>query len=219
MLKYTKLSHFLNILNNLQGKTGKNIITQKDMNLIRKKLVLKIYTRYSPKHKIYKYLKLTYRNTLFSLKLICSCLIVDNDLDLKKLDQDSLNYVLQVKEYKLILVPIEQRDIKLCLKELKLMKYFEYIPYITYKLGGIKPIQFTETELKWILEISKEVFKIKLKRQVSFIYILYKICQLLKLDCCQQLRHVLPTRIIQSLVYNKIWRDITKQLGYQFIPT
>ena len=75
------------------------------------------------------------------------------------------------------------------LKELRLNKYYEHIPYITNKLNDIPPPRFSrnqvDTFLKMFILIQEPWEKFKDKQRKNFLsygYILHKFCELLELD-------------------------------------
>jgi len=111
------------------------------------------------------------------------------------------------------------------LKKLKLNKYYEHIPYIIYRLNGIKPPTFSkelEEKLRFMFkEIQQpfeEVCPTKRKNFLSYSYVLYKFFELLGLDNYKKQFSLLKSRP-KLHEQDKIWRDICKITKWQYIPS
>jgi hypothetical protein len=111
------------------------------------------------------------------------------------------------------------------LKKLKLNKYYEHIPYIIYRLNGIKPPTFSkelEEKLRFMFkEIQQpfeEVCPSKRKNFLSYSYVLYKFFELLGLDNYKKQFSLLKSRT-KLHEQDKIWRDICKITKWQYIPS
>lgn len=114
------------------------------------------------------------------------------------------------------------RDI---LKKLRLYKYYEHIPFITYKITGIlPPIMSRKTEIKirnMFKEIQEPFAKYCPKNRKNFLnynYVLYKFCELLELDEFKKCFPLLKSR--EKLIeQDKIWENICKELDWQYIES
>jgi len=111
------------------------------------------------------------------------------------------------------------------LKKLKLNKYYEHIPYIIYRLNGVKPPTIgkeLEEKLrlmfKEIQQPFEEVCPPSRKNFLSYSYVLYKFFELLGLDEFKNRFTLLKSR---SKLHDqdKIWRDICKITKWEYIPS
>ena len=116
--------------------------------------------------------------------------------------------------------------IRLVLKKLSLTQYYEHTPYIVNKLSGLPfPIinESTENELKKMFQQIQEPFERHKQppNRISFIgysYVMRKFCELLELDnfIC---RFPLSKSRQKLRLYDKIWKGICSDLGWQYIPS
>jgi hypothetical protein len=120
---------------------------------------------------------------------------------------------------------ITHAKVRSFLKKLKLNKYYEHVPYITNILNGIQPPKMTlelEERLRRMFQEIQEPFNKHCpenrKNFLSYSYVLYKFCELLGeddyLDCFPLLKS--KEKLYQQDV---IWRNICKELKWEFIPT
>ena len=111
------------------------------------------------------------------------------------------------------------------LKKLKYNKYYENIPHIINVINGVKaPKLSSETE-----EILRSLFKdIQVpfmnncppnrRNFLSYSYVLHKFCELLELDYLLEFFPLLKSRE-KLQQQDKIWKDICKDLKWQYIPS
>lgn len=111
------------------------------------------------------------------------------------------------------------------LKKLKLNKYYEHIPYIVYRLSGIKPPTLgkeLEEKLKFMFKEIQQPFEEvrpdKRKNFLSYSYVLYKFFELLGLDDFKKQFSLLKSRT-KLHEQDKIWRDICRLTKWQYIPS
>jgi hypothetical protein len=120
---------------------------------------------------------------------------------------------------------ITQTRVKDMLKKLKLNKYYEHTPYITCVLNGINPPQMSqalEDKLRLMFRRIQEPFKKFCpegrKNFLSYSYILYKFCELLSEDDFLVCFPLLKSK--EKLhKQDQIWKKITEELKWEFIPT
>lgn len=120
---------------------------------------------------------------------------------------------------------ITQTRVRDMLKKLKLNKYYEHTPYITCVLNGITPPQMSqalEDKLRLMFRHIQEPFKKFCpegrKNFLSYSYILYKFCELLSED---DFLICFPLLKSKEKLYkqDQIWKKITEELQWEFIPT
>lgn len=120
---------------------------------------------------------------------------------------------------------ITQTKVRDMLKKLKLNKYYEHTPYITCVLNGITPPQMSqalEDKLRVMFRHIQEPFKkycpAGRKNFLSYSYILYKFCELLSED---DFLVCFPLLKSKEKLYkqDQIWKKITEELQWEFIPT
>jgi hypothetical protein len=120
---------------------------------------------------------------------------------------------------------ITHARVRAFLKKLKLNKYYEHVPYIANILNGIQPPKMSlglEERLRRMFQDIQEPFNKHCpenrKNFLSYSYVLYKFCELLceddYLDCFPLLKS--KEKLYQQDV---IWRNICKELKWEFIPT
>ena len=120
---------------------------------------------------------------------------------------------------------ITHRKVRGLLKKLDLNKYYEHAPYITTILNGVKPPtmpQFLEDKLRLMFgQIQKPFEKhcpADRKNFLSYAYTLYKFCELLGED---EYLPCFPLLKSKEKLHkqDEIWKLITKELSWEFIPT
>ena len=120
---------------------------------------------------------------------------------------------------------ITHAKIRSLLKKLRLNKFYEHVPYITNILNGIKPPSMSQGLEETLRMMFKDIQKpfddncpTERKNFLSYSYVLYKMCELLGEDEYLQYFPLLKSteKLYQQDV---IWRLITQQLRWEFIPT
>lgn len=120
---------------------------------------------------------------------------------------------------------ITQTRVRDLLKKLKLNKYYEHAPYISSMLNGIKPPRMTqvlEDKLRIMFHHIQKPFEKHCpgdrKNFLSYSYILYKFCELLSED---EFLVCFPLLKSKEKLYkqDQIWKKITEELHWEFIPT
>lgn len=120
---------------------------------------------------------------------------------------------------------ITQSRVREFLKKMKLNKYYEHTPYITSTLNGIEPPRMSqglEEKLRIMFHHIQEPFKkhcpADRKNFLSYSYILYKFCELLSED---DFLKCFPLLKSKEKLYkqDQIWKKITDELHWEFIPT
>lgn len=111
------------------------------------------------------------------------------------------------------------------LKKLGYSKYYEHVPYITTLLNGTRPpimTQELEAKLRTMFHAIQAPFdKFCPDERTNFLsysYILYKFCELLGEDDYLQFFPLLKSRE-KLYKHDKIWKLITAELKWQYIPT
>jgi hypothetical protein len=127
----------------------------------------------------------------------------------------------KVKDLKDITHP----KVRSLLKKLRLNKYYEHVPYITTILNGINPPKMSnalEAKLRLMFSEIQEPFERNCpeerKNFLSYSYVLYKFCELLGEDeylpCFPLLKS--KEKLKQQ---DSIWKGITNDLKWEYIPT
>jgi len=120
---------------------------------------------------------------------------------------------------------ITHAKIRSLLKKLRLNKFYEHVPYITNILNGIKPPSMSQELEETLRMMFKDIQKpfddncpTERKNFLSYSYVLYKMCELLGEDEYLQYFPLLKSK---EKLYQQdvIWRLITQQLRWEFIPT
>lgn len=120
---------------------------------------------------------------------------------------------------------ITQARVREMLKKLKLNKYYEHAPYISSTLNGITPPRMSqelEDKLRIMFHHIQKPFEKHCpgdrKNFLSYSYILYKFCELLSED---EFLVCFPLLKSKEKLYkqDQIWRKITDELKWEFIPT
>lgn len=131
----------------------------------------------------------------------------------------------EFKKQKLLKNEITHPKVRDMLKKLKMSKYYEHIPYITCMLNGIVPPQMDqalEDKLRVMFHHIQEPFRKhkpdERKNFLSYSYILYKFCELLSED-----KYLICFPLLKSkeklYKQDQIWKKITSELQWEFIPT
>lgn len=131
----------------------------------------------------------------------------------------------EFKKQKMLKTEITHSKVREFLKKLKLSKYYEHIPYITCRLNGIVPPrmdQALEDKLRVMFHHIQEPFRRhkpdERKNFLSYSYILYKFCELLSED-----KYLVCFPLLKSkeklYKQDQIWKKITSELQWEFIPT
>lgn len=111
------------------------------------------------------------------------------------------------------------------LKKLKLNKYYEHVPHLASVLNGVTPPQMThalEEKLRIMFHHIQKPFAKHCpsdrKNFLSYSYILYKFCELLSED---KFLVCFPLLKSKEKLYkqDQIWKKITDELQWEFIPT
>jgi len=123
------------------------------------------------------------------------------------------------------LTEITHPKVRGLLKKLKLNKYYEHVPYITNILSGSTPPKMPvqlEEQLRMMFKDIQKPFDdncpIERKNFLSYSYVLYKFCELLSED--SYLKHFPLLKSKEKLhQQDVIWKNICKDLHWEFIPT
>mgnify|MGYP006266943783 CR=1 FL=1 len=120
---------------------------------------------------------------------------------------------------------ITHTKVKEILKKLGYNKYYEHTPFITTIVNGIKPptmSQELEDRLRIMFyQIQAPFDKYCPKERINFIsysYVLYKFCELLGEDDYLPCFPLLKSKE-KLYKHDQIWKKITQELRWQFIPT
>jgi hypothetical protein len=120
---------------------------------------------------------------------------------------------------------ITHTKVREILKKLNYNKYYDHAPYITTMVNGIKPPTMSQ-ELEDRLRIMFHQIQVPFEKYrpkdrtnfLSYSYILYKFCELLGED-----RYLPCFPLLKSTeklyMHDQIWKKITTDLRWQFIPT
>ena len=120
---------------------------------------------------------------------------------------------------------ITPAKVRQLLKKTKLNKYYEHIPYITNILNGFNPPKLSpelEDKLRRMFKDIQEPFNKHCpenrKNFLSYSYVLYKFCELLEED---EFLPFFPLLKAKEKLHQQdvIWKNICKELQWQFIPT
>jgi ribosomal protein S27E len=131
----------------------------------------------------------------------------------------------EFKKQKLKSNDITHSKVRELLKKLKLSKFYEHIPYISSILNGITPPQMDsalEDKLRNMFFQIQKPFAVHCppcrKNFLSYSYILYKFCELLSKDDFLKCFPLLKSKE-KLYVQDQIWKKITIDLDWEFIPT
>lgn len=120
---------------------------------------------------------------------------------------------------------INPSKVRIFLKKLDLNKYYEHVPYITNILNGVDPPKMSlelEERLRQMFKDIQEPFNKHCpesrKNFLSYSYVLYKFCELLEED---DFLPCFPLLKAKDKLYQQdvIWKNICKELQWEFIPT
>ncbi len=120
---------------------------------------------------------------------------------------------------------ITHAKVRALLKKLKMNKYYEHVPYISNILNGINPPKMSgalEHKLRQMFKDIQEPFNKHCpenrKNFLSYSYVLYKFCELLEED---DYLHCFPLLKSKEKLHQQdvIWKNICKELKWEFIPT
>jgi hypothetical protein len=120
---------------------------------------------------------------------------------------------------------ITHKKVKESLKKLGYNKYYEHVPYITTLLHGTKPPVMSpelEEKLRNMFQAIQAPFdKFCPNERINFLsysYILYKFCELLGHDEYLDFFPLLKSRE-KLYKHDQIWKRITDELKWEWIPT
>ena len=120
---------------------------------------------------------------------------------------------------------LTHRKVREMLKKIHMNKYYEHAPYITTILNGVKPPtmpQALEDRLRLMFGQIQKPFEKHCpenrKNFLSYSYVLYKFCELLGED---EYLPCFPLLKSKEKLYrhDTIWKNITSDLGWQYIGT
>jgi hypothetical protein len=120
---------------------------------------------------------------------------------------------------------LTHRKVREILKKIHMNKYYEHVPYITTILNGVQPptmSQALEDKLRLMFGQIQKPFEKHCpenrKNFLSYSYILYKFCELLGED---EYLPCFPLLKSKEKLYkhDMIWKLITSELGWEWIPT
>lgn len=129
----------------------------------------------------------------------------------------------QIKKERIKLTSLTNKQTKEILKKLGYNKYYEHIPFIKDKLGIKPPImtpQLEETLCNLFIDIQIPYAKFCPTDRVNFLnyyYTLYKLCELLGERT--YLPHFPMLKEQKKIEQDEIWKQICKELDWDFIPT
>ena len=132
--------------------------------------------------------------------------------------------LLELKKERILNVAnITNGKIREILKKLKLNKFYEHIPYIINKINGKPPPTITkemEEKLRFMFKEIQTPFELHCpknrKNFLSYSYVIHKFIQLLDMD--EYLIHFPLLKSREKLYQqDKIWKNICKELNWQFI--
>jgi hypothetical protein len=120
---------------------------------------------------------------------------------------------------------ITHAKVRTLLKKLRLNRYYEHVPYIANILNGIPPMRMSaglQDRLKMMFNEIQTPFEKHCpenrKNFLSYAYVLYKFCELLSEDDYLKYFPLLKSRE-KLYIQDSIWRNICKELRWEFIPT
>ncbi len=130
----------------------------------------------------------------------------------------------QIKKERIKLTQITNKKAKEILKKLGYNKYYEHIPFIKDKLGIKPPImtpQLEERLCNMFIDIQGPYAKYCPEDRVNFLnyyYTVYKLCELLDQKTFLPFFPMLKDRE-KRIEQDEIWKNICKDLDWEFIPT
>ena len=129
----------------------------------------------------------------------------------------------QIKKERLTIKELTNKKTKEILKNLKLNKYYEHIPFIKDKLGIKPPVmspQLEEILCHLFMDIQVPYAKHCPNDRVNFLnyyYTLYKLCELLGEN--EYIQHFPMLKDQKKIEQDEIWKKICKDLNWRFVPT
>lgn len=134
--------------------------------------------------------------------------------------------LLEIKKQKLTnMADLTRAKIKEILKKLRINKYYEHVPHIIHRLTGVPSPHFPpvlEDRIRHMFcQIQVPFLRCSpsaRKNFLSYSYVLHKLCQLLEQDQYLDSFCLLKSREKLSQ-QDAIWREICKELGWDFIPS
>jgi hypothetical protein len=130
----------------------------------------------------------------------------------------------QIKKERIDIKDITNNRAKDILKKLGHNKYYEHIPFIKDKLGITPPIMTSQLEDKLcslFMDIQRPYSKHCPDTRVNFLnyyYVLYKMCELLGEIRFLPFFPMLKDKV-KRIEQDEIWKDICKELRWEYIPT
>ena len=120
---------------------------------------------------------------------------------------------------------ITHSKVRAFLKKLKLNRYYEHVPYISNILSGVPPMRMPEVLQERLKHMFNEIqapfdkhCPAERKNFLSYSYVLYKFCELLSEDEFLVYFPLLKSRE-KLAVQDSIWKNICKELRWEFIAT
>ena len=120
---------------------------------------------------------------------------------------------------------VKYNHIREILKKLKFNKYYEHIPHIINILNGQKAPVLTKSHEEQLRMMFKEIqtpfmnnCPKERKNFLSYSYVLHKFCELIELDELLVFFPLLKSRE-KLQQQDKIWKDICKDLKWEYIPS
>jgi hypothetical protein len=134
------------------------------------------------------------------------------------------NIKLQIKKERIDISQINNNKTKEILKKLGYNKFYEHIPFIKNKLGIKPPVmspELEETLCNLFIELQSPYSKFCPSDRVNFLnyyYTAYKLCELLNETQYLQYYPMLKDKE-KRIEQDTIWKQICKELNWEFIPT
>ena len=123
------------------------------------------------------------------------------------------------------LADITHEKVKGLLKKLNKSKYYEHVPYIATILNGIQPPTMTQTledRLRLMFHKIQEPFErhkpANRKNFLSYLYVLYKFCELLGEDSYLPCFPLLKSKE-KLYIQDQIWERICRELQWEYLKT
>jgi hypothetical protein len=120
---------------------------------------------------------------------------------------------------------ITHAKVRTLLKKLRMNRYYEHVPYIANMLNGIPPMRMSaelQDRLKMMFNEIQTPFEKHCpenrKNFLSYAYVLYKFCELLSEDEYLKYFPLLKSRE-KLYIQDSIWKNICKELQWEFIAT
>ena len=123
------------------------------------------------------------------------------------------------------LTKITHKKVRELLKKLKLSKYYEHVPHITYHISGTiqksMPMELEDKLIQMFKMIQRPFEQFcppERKNFLSYPYVLYKFCELLGHDEYLSLFQLLKSKD-KLREHDIIWKNICNELEWEFIET